>query len=85
MAKPIEGKRHEMQMARLVSFCKTDWGQTSQKHHHPIHRSYSTYKKNHFGVSPSGIVYTPLSLPFDWDFGGTYQPQTINKERPQCE
>ena len=75
VAKPPDGRRREMQMARLVAFRKTDWGKTWQTHPHLIHRAYCAYKNNQFGDSPSGIVYTPLYSPLDWDFAGTYQPK----------
>ena len=75
VAKPPDGNRREMKMAKLVSFRKTDWGKTWQTHPHLVHRAYCAYKNNQFGDSPKGIVYSPFFSPLDWDFGGTLQPQ----------
>jgi hypothetical protein len=70
-----DGIRREMQMARLVSFRKTDWGKTWETHPHLVHRAYCAYKNNQFGDSPKGIVYTPLFSPLDWDFVGIQHPK----------
>ena len=70
-----DGIRREMQMARLVSFRKTDWGKTWETHPHLVHRAYCAYKDNQFGDSPKGIVYTPFFSPLDWDFVGIQHPK----------
>jgi hypothetical protein len=75
-AKPPDGIKRKIQMARLVSFRKTDWGKTWQSHPYLIHRAYCCYKPdNKFGDSPKGIIYTPLWSPLDWDFAGQIQPK----------
>ncbi len=77
VAKPPDGIRRELKMARLVSFRKTDWGKTWKTHPHLVHRAYCAYKNNQFGDSPKGIIYTPLFSPLDWDFAGTQQPKAF--------
>jgi hypothetical protein len=73
--KPPDKIKREMDMARLVSFRKTDWGKTWQTHPYLVHRAYCAYKRNKFGDAPKGIVYTPFWSPLDWDFVGVQQPQ----------
>jgi hypothetical protein len=71
-AKLPGGTRGVHAMARLVGFRKSDWTRPLDEllAEGLVHRCYCAYKKNQFGDTPKGIVFSPFFSPQDWGFNG---------------
>jgi hypothetical protein len=72
-AKMRDGTTRKVEMARLKGFTISDWNRPLDNllAEGLVHRCFCAYKRNHFGDSPKGIVYSPFYSPQGWDFAGT--------------
>ena len=73
---PNETKKREVKMAKLKGFRPSDWNRPLEDllAEGLVHRCFCAYKKNHFGDSPKGIIYSPFFSLRDWDFPGKKKP-----------
>lgn len=78
-AKLRDGEKREVEMARLKGFRASDWDRPLDDllAEGLVHRCFCAYRKNRFGDSPKGIVYSPFYSPLEWDFSGTAKPTAL--------